>query len=107
MNRDSILYQSKQMWKYRTSQILTIFAIFVIYMAFKYSTTQFEFGILIGAAFVSLIASLVLPYSIQCPGCHVHWWWESLKTPALSKQMIKYLSQHKCPSCGYPNHDVT
>ncbi len=112
INKESILYQTHQAWKYRVKVVLNGFGFFFISLIILLQINIVRFTYLsdvelsvIGLGF--LIAGEIFAFSIRCPKCKIRWWWYLLKSPITSVKYRDLRTQKECPLCGLSGNSIT
>lgn len=104
MNRqDSVLYRTRQAWKFWLMPAGTAAAIILLLGAgwAKNNRADLWALVLLLLAVCAGIAAFVFPsLSIKCPNCGVHWFWAAIFKQR-SNNWFDWLFQPKCPSCKY------
>ena len=102
VSEDSVLYKSKQAWKYKLALLMGWLALLALigYLYFSYSLGMPSTVWLVVGIMFSAVA-FYLDFQIKCPSCGSRWYWQYLKKPVKKDWGWRFGLMKSCQVCGY------
>lgn len=101
--KESILYCTGQIWKFRVMYIGAMIAAALVFGAqwFKGSMPGPWFvGVMLAGAVAALVALAFPVITIKCPKCGARWYWMAISKKHRTNEFRWLASQTSCPVCG-------
>ena len=107
VEKSSILYKTKQAWKYRQLVWTAAATLTISVLSYTEIVSWFENFDLRLILVAICASSLAVTLSIRCPVCREYWWWRAMKAPIRKNELINVITQEWCYSCGYVGDSVS